>query len=88
MFLWDNHWGFGNVSNTLTLKQAFWKTESFLKKLEHGFLVQGTMDETATLPCKTALLKTDVKANWIEHTKWTYDKEWTFTTDYFIFIEI
>ena len=30
------------VFNTLTLKQIFWKTETFFKKLDHRFLVQNT----------------------------------------------
>ena len=30
------------VFNTLTLKQIFWKTKTFLKKLEYAFLVEST----------------------------------------------
>ena len=34
-----------NVFNTLTLKQIFWKTKAFSKKLVHRFLVESTKIE-------------------------------------------
>ena len=37
------------------MKQAFWKTKTFFKKLEHRFLVESTKIENATFPYKTAL---------------------------------
>ena len=49
-----------NVFNTLTLKQVFWKTETFFRKLEYGFLIESTMIEIATIPFKTALSKANV----------------------------
>ena len=56
MFLCDNHWGFWTFF-TLTLKKVLWKTKAFLKKHEYHFLVQNTMNESATLPCKIVLSK-------------------------------
>ena len=50
-----------NVCNNITLKQFFWKTKSFLKKLEHHFLVQSTTNENAKFPYETALSKANVK---------------------------
>ena len=44
------------VFKTLTLKQVFWKTKTFLKKLVYHFLVRST-NESALFPCKTALSK-------------------------------
>ena len=47
-----------NVFNTLTLKQIFWKTKNFFKKLEYSFLVETTEIENASFPFKTALPET------------------------------
>ena len=44
------------------------KLELF-KKLEHGFLVQSTMNERAIFPDKIALPKANVKTNWMGSTK-------------------
>ena len=43
-----------NDFNTLTLKEIFWKTETFFKTLEYRFLVESTKIENALFPCKTA----------------------------------
>ena len=43
------------VFNTLTLKQIFWKTKPFFKKLEYSFLVETTKIESTSFPFKTAL---------------------------------
>ena len=39
-----------NVSNTLTLKQIFWKMKMFFKKLQYCFLAEYTKIENATFP--------------------------------------
>ena len=44
-----------NVFNTLTLKQIFWKTKTFFKKLEYRFLVASTKIENASFRFKTAI---------------------------------
>ena len=85
MFLCDNQW---NVFNTLTLKQIFWKTEIFLKKLEHHFLVQSTKIENASFPYKTVKSEANVKTNKMVTTEWTYQRERSFASNYFIFLKI
>ena len=77
-----------NVFNTVTLIQIFWKTKTFLKKLEYFFLVETTKIETTSFPFKTALLEANVKTNRKMIPKWTYHKEWSFASNCFIFLEI
>ena len=77
-----------NVFNTLTLKQIFWKTKTFFKKLEYRFLVETTKIENTSFPFKTALSEANVKTNKMVTTKWTYHKEWSFASNYFIFWKI
>ena len=60
-----------NVLNTLTLKQIFWKTKTFFKKLEYRFLVERTNIENATFPYKTVPLEANVKTNRMGSMKWT-----------------
>ena len=76
-----------NVFNTLTLKQVLWKTKTFLKKLEYRFLVETTKIENTSFPFKTAQSEANVKTNRMATTKWTYHKEWSFASNYFIFLE-
>ena len=76
-----------NVFNSLTLKQIFWKTETFFKKLEYRFLVETTKIENTSFPFKTALSEVNVKTNRMATTKWTYHKELSFASGYFIFFE-
>ena len=73
------------VFNTLTLKQVFWKTETFLKKLEYHFLVESTKIQSASFPYKTVLSEANVKTNRMVSKKWTYHKERPFATNYFVF---
>ena len=63
-----------NVFNTLTLKQIFWKTKTFLKKLEYCFLAKITKIENASFLFKTTLLEANVKTNKMVSTKWTYHR--------------
>ena len=65
-----------NVFNTLTLKQIFWKTKTFFKKLEYRFLVEVTKIENTSFPFKTALSEANVKTYRMATAKWTYHKEW------------
>ena len=76
-----------NAFNTLTLKQIFWKTKIFFKKLEYSFLVETIKTENTSSPFKTALSKNNFKTNWMAITKSTYHKEWSFASIYFIFWE-
>ena len=61
-----------NVFYTLTLKQIFWKTKTFFKKLEYRFLVESTKIENASFPYKTAISEANVVTNGMVSTKWTY----------------
>ena len=77
-----------NVFNTITLKQIFWKTKTFFKKLEYRFLVETTKTENTSFPFKTALSEANVNRNRIATTKWTYHKKWSFDSNYLIFWKI
>ena len=46
-----------NVFTNLTLKQVFWKTKTFSKKLEYRFLVESAKIKSATFPKQTSLSK-------------------------------
>ena len=50
-----------NVFNTLTLKQIFWETKTFVKKLDYRFLVESTKIENASFPEKTAISDANVR---------------------------
>ena len=50
-----------NVFNTLNSIQTFWKTKTFIKKLEYRFSVETTKIENASLPLETVLSEANVK---------------------------
>ena len=77
-FSWK-HQGWKRIISTLTLKQIFWK---------YRFLVESTKVENALFPYKTAISKANIKANRMVSTKWTYHKERSFASNYFIFLKI
>ena len=53
-----------NVFNTVTLKQIFWKKNTFMKKLpEHRFLLERTKIENATFLYKIAISETTIKTS-------------------------
>ena len=60
-----------NIFNTLTLKQIFWKTKPFFKKLEYCFLVKGTKIENTSFQYKTVTPQANVKTNRTVSTKQT-----------------
>ena len=80
MFLCDNR-EILNLINTSTLKQIFWKTETFFKKLESCFLVESTKIENVSFPYKTTISEADVKVNGTVSAKWIYDKERSFASN-------
>ena len=65
----------------------FLENENLFKKLEYRFLVETTKIENTSFPFKTALSEANVKTNRMATTKWTYHKEWSFASNYFIFLE-
>ena len=71
--------------NISTFTQVFWKKKTFFKKLEYCFLVESTKIENASFLYKTAILEATVKTNRTVSTKWTYHKEGSFASNYFIF---
>ena len=73
-----------NDFNTLTLKQIFWKTKTFFKKLEYRFLVESTKIENASFPYKTAISEASVKTIRMVSTIRTYHKEWSFASNYLL----
>ena len=77
-----------NVFNTLTLKQIFWKTKTFFKKLEYRFLVESTKIEKASFPYKISISEASVKTNKMVSKKWTYHKECSFASNCFVFLKI
>ena len=82
-----------NVFNILTLKQTKTKTKIFLENedifqdLEYLFLGETTKIENTLFPFKAALSEANVKINRMAITKWTYHKDWSFASNYFIFLE-
>ena len=77
-----------NVFNTLTLKQIFWKTKAFFKKLEYRFLVERAKIENASLLYKITISEANVKTNSMVNAKWTCHKDRSFVCNYFIFLKI
>ena len=77
-----------NVFNALTLKQIFWKTKTFFTKLKYRFLAESTKIENALFPYKTAISKANVTTKKMVTTKWTYKKQRSFASNYFIFLKI
>ena len=69
------------------MKQIFWKTKTFFKKLKYPLFVETTKIESTSFPFKTALSETNVKTNRMATTKWTFHKEWSFASNYFFFLE-
>ena len=63
----------------------FLKNYNFFKKLKYRFIVESTTIETAIIPWKTVMSKANVKTNSMESTEWTYLKERSFVTNYFLF---
>ena len=63
---------FSNVFNTL--KQIYWKTKTFFKKLKYRFLIESAKIENASFPFKAVKSKANIKANRMMSTKWTYTK--------------
>ena len=53
--------------------------------MDYEFLVENTKIESESFPYKTAVSDTNVKTNRIVSTKWTYQKEQSLASNYFIF---
>ena len=79
----DQHAFMWHDFNILTLTQIFWKTKTFLKKLEYSFLVESNKIENAIFLYKTALSSAIVKTNGIVTTKWNKNGDLLVTTLFF-----
>ena len=77
-----------NIFTTLTLKQIFQKSKTFLKKLEYRFLVERTKIEKVSFPYKTAISEANFKTNRMVTSKWTCLRERSFPSNYFIFLKV
>ena len=66
----------------------FLENEIFFKKLEYHFLVESTKIENASFPDKTVTSEANVQTNRMVTTKWTYQRERSFASNYFIFLKI
>ena len=56
--------------------------------MEYRFLDESANIENASFPYKTAISDANVKANSMVNTELSYHKEWSFASNYFIFLKI
>ena len=77
-----------NNVNTLTLKQIFWKTKTFFKKLKDRFLVENTKIENALFRYKISISEANVKATdwWVQNRPTTKNGVLPVTTFIFLFV--
>ena len=87
MFLCDNSGNF-ECFQYFNFEKIFWKTKTFFKKLEYFFLVESTKIEKTSFPYETVISEANVKRNRMVSTKWTYQKERSFASNYLIFLKI
>ena len=55
--------------------------------MEYRFLVETTKIKSTSFPFQTDLSEANVKKNKMATTKWTYHKKWSFSSNYFLFLE-
>ena len=74
-----------NYFNTLTLKQIFWKRETFFKKLEYCLLVESSRLKTDQFPTKLPYEKPMLRQIewWIQNEPFTKNRVLTVTTLFF-----
>ena len=76
------------ISNFETnFETNFPKNENLFYKSEVPIVVKSTTNESVTYPYKTALSEANVMTNRMGITKWTYQKEGSFASSYFIFLK-
>ena len=67
----------------------FWKTKPIFKKLEHLFFSWKYYKiENASFLYETDISEAIVKTNKMMTSKWTYQKERSFSSNYFVFLKI
>ena len=65
----------------------FLENKNLFQKTGVRFLVETTKIENTSFPFKTTLSEAKVKTNRMGTAKCTYHKEWSFASNYFIFLE-
>ena len=60
--------------------------KTFFKKLKAYFIVESNEIENASFPYRTTISEANVRTNRMVSTKQTYHKEWSFASNYFIFL--
>ena len=84
MFLCNNQWKFCEHFLYCNFDTNFLENENW----RIVFLVESTKIENLSFLYKTAMSEANVKTNRIVSTKWTYNKEQNFASNYFIFLKI
>ena len=65
----------------------FLENENLFQKLKYYFLVEITKIESTSFPFKTTVSEANVKTHRMATAKWNYHKEWSFASNYLIFLE-
>ena len=65
----------------LKFETNFLESEKFFKKLEYSFFVENTCIENILFPYESVISETNVNINRMMNKKWTYPKEWIFTSN-------
>ena len=62
--------------------------KTFFKAREYRFLVEPTKIEKTSFLYKTALSEANVKTKRMVTSKWSFQRERSFTSNYFIFLKV
>ena len=62
--------------------------KTFFKAREYRFLVERTKIEKTSFLYKTALSEANVKTKRMVTSKWSFQRERSFTSNYFIFLKV
>ena len=87
MFLCDHYRKFCTFSILYLWNKFSGKWNSFSKNWSINFLFESTKIENASFPYKTDISEAHVTTNRIVSTKWTYQKERSLASNYFIFLK-
>ena len=66
----------------------FLENKNLFQKTGVPFLLESTKIENVSFPYKTTISEANVKANGLVSTKWIYDKEGSFASNYFISFDV
>ena len=89
-FLYETITGNFECFQDFNFKKNPKKENLFFRKLENSFVVESITIESVTYPYpyKTAPSEANVKTNRMGSAKWTYHKEHSFASIFFIFVKI